>query len=151
MLMKRSYLKPTFAWLNRSLLMLYLLYLGYVTLFDKTFGRDFSHRSINIIPFKTIREYLSGTLFNYGMIVNIFGNMAAFFPMGFLVPMVFKKCKSFLWSLTLIIASSVAIEVMQYITGVGASDIDDVILNTVGGIIGYISYVIFNRILYIRK
>ncbi|MFZ7132304.1 MAG: VanZ family protein [Eubacteriales bacterium] len=133
-------------WFSKIILTCYVLYLSYLTLFDKAYGRDTIHRSINIIPFKTIFQYLSGTLFTRAVIVNIFGNMTAFLPMGLLLPIVFKRCRNFVMCMTGVLISSIFIEVLQYITGVGASDIDDVILNAAGGIIGFFIF-IFGRII----
>ena len=47
-----------------------------------------------------------------------------------------KKCKNFFVSLLIVAACSVSAEIIQYIFSVGVSDIDDVILNCVGGCIG---------------
>lgn len=69
----------------------YILYLMYLTFLDPLYGRGIVHRSINVIPLKTIIQFLTS---NYNLkiiIINIAGNIAAFVPMGFLLPVLFKS------------------------------------------------------------
>lgn len=118
----------------------YLLLLAYLTFFSHYYGRGQLHRSINLIPFRTIIEFLTSG-YNLRIIVtNIAGNIVAFMPMGFLLPIVFNKKNGFRKVVFVALLSSLTIEVAQYISGVGASDIDDLILNVLGAMIGYIGY-----------
>lgn len=105
---------------------------GYVTL-------DFSgtHEGpANWIPFKTIIPYLlgSGGWLIGGM--NIVGNIVLLVPIGFLLPFVFTNTN---WKQIIIISivGSFLIEGTQAILKIGIFDIDDVILNAIGIIIGY--------------
>ncbi len=125
------------------LFFIYLAYLLFLTFFSRYYGRGFfTYRRINIIPLKTILLYASSS-FNTNIIVtNLLGNILAFVPMGFLVPLVWRKLSGFIKILLVSFAASLAIEIAQYITGAGAADIDDLILNTAGGILGYIFYYI---------
>jgi len=127
-------------WCSIIFFILYLSYLIYLTLLDHTYGRQLLNRSINIIPFKTILQYLINPSSIRATIINIAGNIVAFIPMGFLLPMISNKCKDFKVSILIIIIATMTIEILQYITGVGASDIDDLLLNTLGGILGYLIY-----------
>ncbi|MFZ7121112.1 MAG: VanZ family protein [Eubacteriaceae bacterium] len=127
------------------LFILYISYLTYLTLFDHGYGRQFLNRSINLIPFKTILQYLMNTSSIRAIIVNIAGNIAAFLPMGFLLPLVWDKCRNFKICCLIILMATICIEVLQYITGAGASDIDDVILNCLGGMLGY--FLLFNTLM----
>jgi len=104
------------------------------------------HRSINIIPFSTILQYLTSSINPNIIRTNILGNIEAFIPMGFLLPINFKKLRKFKKVLLVVFIVTFSIEVLQYITGVGASDIDDVILNVIGGILGYLIYRIILKI-----
>ena len=71
---------------------------------------------------------------------NVVGNFAWFVPLGTLVPALFKEQRS-LGRVMLIGASvSTSIEFLQYILCTGVTDIDDVILNTIGAGIGYIVF-----------
>lgn len=139
---------------NRSLIMLkyisavffivYLLFLIYLTFFAQRYGRGFIHRSINLTPFKTVMLYLNSPYNSRNnTIMNIAGNIVAFMPMGFLLPLAAEKLKNFMKVLLFVLLATIAIETLQYVIGVGVSDIDDVILNTLGGVIGYLFYKIF--------
>ena len=69
---------------------------------------------------------------------NLFGNVLVFMPLGFLTPLLFSKANSFKRILLMSILVSGCIELSQFILGVGISDIDDVILNVAGGVLGYL-------------
>ena len=106
---------------------------------------------VNLIPFKEITECLSG-LFSGNIsiksaLVSIGGNLLAFVPMGFFIPVLLgsriKNIKQF--TLLMIIITS-AVELTQFITKTGISDIDDVILNTLGAVIVYLLVSRFKRI-----
>ncbi len=132
------------------LFVLYLAYLIYLTFFDHRYGREMVDRSINIIPLKTIILFLTSS-FNRNIIVtNIVGNIVAFMPMGFLLPIAFKKLNSFVTVSLIVLVSTVSIEVLQYITGFGATDIDDIILNLLGGVLGYSVFKVILRIPLIK-
>ena len=97
-------------------------------------------RSTNVIPFHTIYSYLSGTLNVSKIIVasNIFGNIILFVPLGIYLQLL-KKNK--IWINTMIVFFiALFVEMFQFIFGFGAADIDDVILNCLGGLIGILIY-----------
>lgn len=98
----------------------------------------------NFVPFKTILPYLLG---HKGLIIagiNLIGNIALLIPIGFLVPCINQKLN---WKNSLFIAiiSGLTIEMMQVVLGVGIFDIDDILLNTLGVMIGYWAFLIFAR------
>ncbi len=128
-----KYIKVIFA----VLLIAYLLLLAYLTLLSKYYGREVEHRSINLIPFRTIVDFLTSGYDMRPIITNLVGNIAAFMPMGFLFPIVFKQLDRLQKIVFVALLSSLTIEVAQYILRVGASDIDDLILNVLGAIVGY--------------
>lgn len=66
---------------------------------------------------------------------NLLGNIAIFIPMGVYLPLLIRRKSIFVNTVCVALISAV-VEVLQYIFAVGAADIDDVILNTVGGLIG---------------
>ncbi|QZY54158.1 VanZ family protein [Crassaminicella profunda] len=118
----------------------YLLYLLYLVFFSTYYGRDYHHGSYNFMPLKTISQYL---FLKHGIkatIVNIGGNILAFMPLGFLYPIVWKKANKYKYILSVSLILTCFIEIVQYIVGVGTCDIDDVLLNVVGGLLGYILY-----------
>lgn len=128
--------KGAIKYLSIAMFVLYLSYLIYLTFFDYNYGRDVIHRSINIVPFRTIFKFLTRSDLK-DVLVNIIGNIAAFVPMGFLLPIAFGKLKEFLRVLFVVLVATLSIEIFQYISGTGVSDIDDVILNVLGGVMGY--------------
>ena len=106
-----------------------------------------SSRSYNLIPFATISRYLgSGAqAMTPKAIQNVFGNIAVFIPCG-LYLQVFLKNKVFGRSFLVLISMGASIEIIQMLLGVGVCDIDDLILNCLGGIIGILLYKIINRL-----
>ncbi|MGM0846647.1 MAG: VanZ family protein [Bacillota bacterium] len=98
----------------------------------------------NFIPFKTIIYYLFLADINLNIrIENLVGNIIGFAPLGFLLPLIsirFHNLKSVsLASLCL----SLAFEVTQFVFKFGSFDVDDAILNTLGGILGYLPIKLF--------
>lgn len=126
----------------RSFFVMYILILIYLTLFSPYYGRIYFHRSFNFIPFKTIISFIKSSYkLNLEVVItNILGNIIAFIPMGFFLPIVFKKMNRFKIVVYIILFSTSSIEIFQYLLGVGTTDIDDIILNTLGGILGFILY-----------
>ena len=97
---------------------------------------------INLIPFKTIFEFLermsNSTINRNIVIVNLAANMLMFIPMGMALPILFSEKFNKLWKTTLFVASLViVVEIIQFVTFCGSADIDDLILNTLGCVIGY--------------
>ena len=97
---------------------------------------DHGTRLPNFLPFKTIWPYLHGQPNWLIAMVNLIGNIAPFVPIGFLVPFVYRKMT---WQKSLVLAASVglAMEGLELIFHVGIFDIDDVMLNAFGVMIGY--------------
>lgn len=126
------------------IIMAFYIYL----LIDTVFLSRDSLRSINLIPFSSIKEYImvDNGFGNYRLVdMNIWGNVLMYLPLGIYL-MVHVKNLSLTKSLLLIASSSVFIEIFQFIFAQGATDIDDVILNTLGGGIGIGIYKIFAKI-----
>jgi glycopeptide antibiotics resistance protein len=96
----------------------------------------------NFLPFRTILSYLRGEPMGLISILNLVGNIALLVPIGFLVPIVYR---SVTWrtSLALAVATGLAIEGMEEAFRVGIFDIDDVILNALGVMIGYWAFTMF--------
>lgn len=93
----------------------------------------------NFIPFKTIIEYIRryGEGYQSLSFMNLAGNLFLFTPMGMALPCLFKKLARF-WKVTLVVLGMVVLmETMQVLLRVGSMDIDDVIFNVSGAMIGY--------------
>ncbi len=107
-----------------------------------TFSKE-HFESSNLIPFATIIEYITGVIsddINTSIvIINFATNLLLFAPMGFFIPLLFKnKITNIKQFIILIIILSLFVEILQFITYRGSTDIDDIILNTIGAIIVYI-------------
>ncbi|SFB61733.1 VanZ like family protein [Cohnella sp. OV330] len=88
----------------------------------------------NLTPFKSISMYLDRLSEPYD-IVNLFGNIALFVPLGVFVALL-TRCG---WTGAAVRAFgvSLALECAQIVFMMGSFDVDDLILNTLGGLIGY--------------
>ncbi|MER2225999.1 MAG: VanZ family protein [Carnobacterium sp.] len=94
---------------------------------------------INWIPFVETAKLTQGTsLFDY--YYNLYGNILWFVPMGFGAAYLMKRKYTFLPSLGIGIAVSFLIETMQFLFFTGVSDIDDLIFNTIGTMIGIVLF-----------
>lgn len=98
----------------------------------------------NFVPFKTLLPQSRGEPRWSTAIVNLIGNTVLFVPVGFLVPLVYRRMT---WgkALALGVAVGVAMEGMEWIFNVGVADVDDVILNALGVMVGYAAFWWFAR------
>lgn len=136
-----------------ALMMIYLTIVSYGMFFAEEMGRTAEHwHTVNLVPFEEIDRYISNvdTLGIEVVLINILGNVAVFLPFGFLIPSMWPtKDKRHPFGLILLsLVFSATIEVLQYLTQVGSADIDDCILNTLGGFIGYMFYRLWRRLRY---
>ena len=91
---------------------------------------------INAIPFVNLSDYSN----KRSLLLNVIGNTAMFIPSGIILPILYKRLDSF-WKVVCTGAlMSLCMEILQLPFSVRASDVDDLILNTVGVIIGYCIY-----------
>lgn len=104
-------------------------------------------RAINLLPFQTIRDYIqfSSEMRFLRWFSNLAGNLFIFVPMGFYLPILFSFMRKFFRTLLVIIAVSISLEALQYLFGTGSTDIDDLLLNTLGGILGFGLFLWFAR------
>ncbi|MFJ8215671.1 VanZ family protein [Bacillus cereus] len=99
----------------------------------------------NFIPFRTIKGYISNMSITSSFI-NIMGNIIPFIPLGFFIPTTFSFKKTFKKTMIICFIIIMLIETIQIFTYLGSMDIDDVILNQISCIIGYILYLIYIKI-----
>ena len=121
--------------LYKELLMLsFIIYI--LCLFQVvTFQDDTSWASNNFVPFREILRYnITSKLF----IKNVLGNMIMFMPFG-LFASLYLKVEKINLPLMLTVIASVSIETVQLVIG-RVFDVDDIILNLLGGIFGYVIY-----------
>jgi glycopeptide antibiotics resistance protein len=98
----------------------------------------------NFQPFRTIWPLLNGRSNHLIAIVNLAGNIVPFMPLGFIAALIYPKMT---WqkALTLAIAVGLTMEAMEVVFRVGIFDVDDIILNALGVIIGYWLFAAFAR------
>jgi len=101
---------------------------------------------VNFIPFKTILYYLGGNQSFSVAVENILGNILAFSPLGFLLPILFNKYKKLKNIFFISLSISLSIEIIQLFFNMGSCDIDDLILNVLGAILGFGVYKVLNPI-----
>lgn len=99
------------------------------------FGESIFNPNINLIPF------IDGI--NAGYILNIL----CFIPIGFLCPLISNKYRKFSYSLLLGFGTSLLIEISQLFTIARATDIDDLISNVLGMILGYFLIEVISRMI----
>ena len=126
----------------------YLLYRLFFFAYSQYFRFSGEGLRFNFIPFKTITAYLGGVGDDNVDVwfFNLFGNILAFMPMGFLLPLIFRKVKSAGALVINVFIISSVLEIIQLVTKLGTADIDDVILNTLGGFLGYLALIIVLRL-----
>lgn len=97
--------------------------------------------STNLMPFKEILRYEVGS---DGFFKQVIGNIVLFIPFGYFVTSYCNIKK--IWTISIVSGlSSLVIEVVQHFIG-RSFDVDDIILNIVGGIIGYLLYTCLNAV-----
>ncbi len=129
-----------------TVFVLYLVFLLKLLLFSRPPG---SEHSINLIPFASISDYLftgSAAVKRFA-VANVTGNIVAFVPLGAFLPLARRRTGIIWTNLLVVVCASVAVEIVQGVFGLGASDIDDVILNMLGGLIGILSLTLLRVLL----
>ena len=135
------------------LFFLYFAVLFYFLFFSEEMGRTYSEREYhyNLIPFHEIKRFIHyyEVLGMEAVLLNLLGNVAAFMPFGFFLPIFSGRCRNILNTILYSFELSVLVELIQLITKVGSFDVDDIILNTLGGALGYVVYKIVRSWWYI--
>lgn len=93
----------------------------------------------NIVPFQSTINYINGSYHtNLDVILNnTIGNMLIFLPLGIFLPILYKNFRSLTKVLVGSLLISFIIEILQFVSQLGQFDIDDIILNSIGSIIGF--------------
>lgn len=117
----------------------YLVILTWIILFKaQIHPSDLAFRSLNLIPFSDMVSVRGFFGFDFAL------NLLAFLPFGFYMKMLFDRR---LWAQLLpVFAVSLGFEILQYIFALGASDINDLISNTLGGLAGIGAYVLAKKL-----
>ena len=134
----------------RVMYLLYIVSMIYVLFFSERYGRNARYDSMqyNLVPFEEIQRYIMNLeYFTLELFVaNIAGNICMFIPFGALLFIWKEKPVTFLTVSFYSMFLSLLIELIQLFTRVGVFDVDDILMNTVGGMIGYFVYAIARMI-----
>lgn len=132
-------------------LMIWLLFARSPDWNSKYEYRELLRMKVNLKPFSTIRNYLNVLLHypessEYGKcFIELLGNVLMFIPAGWLLPRIFPHMRKFFLFLLTCVLSIFFVEALQLLTLLGWFDIDDVILNLSGMLIGFIIYAITSK------
>jgi glycopeptide antibiotics resistance protein len=104
----------------------------------------------NYLPFKTILSYLSGEPTWAIAIRNLAGNIFPFIPLGLIAPFLYRPLT---WKQVFIVALAFGflIEIVQVVLRTGIFDVDDILLNTLGAVIGYVLFVAGENLFFAKK
>ena len=132
---------------------IYIISLCYFLFFSEYYGRDYISENYryNLELLKEIKRFIRyrEILGLENFVVNILGNILAFAPLGFLLPLLDQKYRKFYRMAILSLLFSLLVEVVQLLLKVGIFDVDDLLLNTLGGMLGYVVCRLYMR-LFVR-
>ncbi|TQR19349.1 VanZ family protein [Psychrobacillus vulpis] len=103
--------------------------------------------NVNFELFRVIKETYNAIIylgFWQPFYINFLGNIILFIPIGFLLPLLYKRMEHFPYAVIVGLCISLFIEVMQLPQN-RSSDIDDLWLNSLGALIGYIIYIFIRK------
>lgn len=134
--------------MGKILFVIYIFFLLYFLIFSEWYGRSgvMGEYHYNLVPFQEIKRF-----WNYrdqlGILsfTNLVGNVAVFIPFGFFEA-VASRHRNFLRTTLDGFLLSLIIEIFQLVTKVGCFDVDDLLLNTSGAVLGYVIFIICNAI-----
>ncbi len=135
-----------------------ILYVGivfYFVLFSDRLGRSdgYSTYRYNLVLFEEIRRFIlyRDYVGTGAFLLNFIGNILVLCPLGFLIPLWRKKKTGWVRILISTFLCSFLIEILQLVTKVGVFDVDDLLLNTLGGLLGFFCYNMILRWFHRRK
>lgn len=125
---------------SRILFVIYFLFLCWLVLFKFSFSfEDIQrYRAINLDPFHDALNHPIRTR-------EVIYNILIFIPYGILISIA-KENKSILNRVFQIFLTSLVFEILQFVFMIGSSDVNDLITNTLGGVIGIVIYGIFKKV-----
>ena len=130
---------------GKILFVLYIVFIVYFLIFSDWYGRtgEMQEYHYNLVLFKEIKRFWNyrDQVGLFAMFMNLFGNVIIFMPFGFFMPMAsrYRSCFS---AVFYSFGLSLCVETFQLLTKVGSFDVDDLLLNTVGGLAGYVIFAV---------
>ncbi len=135
--------------IGKVLFVIYIGFVFYFLLISEIYGRtgEMAEYHYNLVLFREIMRFWNyrEQLGIFPVLANLAGNILIFIPFGFFDPMTSKHRNIFATTIGAFLLS-LLIETIQFFTKVGRFDVDDLLLNTIGGVIGYIIFTISNWI-----
>ncbi len=128
----------------------YLLLLIYFLFFSEQFGRGHvkDAYAYNLVPFREIGRFLAHAreLGMAAVLANLVGNVSGFVPFGAILPILARWARGPVRVGLLTFGFSLLVECAQLVCKVGSFDVDDLMLNTLGGVAGYFLFAACARI-----
>lgn len=132
--------------ISRVCFVIYMALLVYFLLLSDGFGRieGYSGYRYNLVPLQEImrfiryRDYIDFS----SVVINLLGNVVAFMPFGALIRWVVDRKMHWYQAMGYTFFFSLCVELLQLAAKVGVFDVDDLILNTLGGLFGFWVYYI---------
>lgn len=145
---RRAMIGVLLVWL---LAVMYLMFCGGLSY---SYGGDYGQyllRHIELVPFESTQNYLDMLRLdriNPDIVArNIAGNIAMFVPLGFLLPCITDRFAKLKFTLSGAVLLAFVLEALQLLTLRGSFDIDDIILRSVGAMLGFAVWHIIFRFL----
>lgn len=96
---------------------------------------------LNFVPFVNLMDYEV----RREALLNVIGNSFLFLPMGIVFPIVYKKLDTHWKVIAAGVGTSLSIEILQLLFFDRVTDIDDLILNSAGYLLGYGIYLLVKK------
>ncbi len=141
--------KKIFRAVGKVLFLLYVVFLIYFLFLAEWYGRTgiSEEYRYNLELFREIKRFIiyREQLGVFAVFANLAGNILIFVPYGFFISVASRE-RGFFKTLFFSMGLSLCVEIIQLFTRVGSFDVDDILLNTIGGVLGYIVFLICNGI-----
>lgn len=141
--------KKIFRAVGKVLFLLYVVFLIYFLFLAEWYGRTgiSEEYRYNLELFREIKRFIiyREQLGGFAVFANLAGNILIFVPYGFFISVASRE-RGFFKTLFFSMGLSLCVEIIQLFTRVGSFDVDDILLNTIGGVFGYIIFLICNGI-----
>ena len=124
------------------------IFLYYVYLFLETTGIG-TIWEIGLYPGMKLQEEINLIPFRDGISLSMILNVVMFMPLGFLLPLLWKEYQSLVRTAIIGFCFSCGIEFCQFFNR-RVSDVDDLLMNTLGAILGWLIWIVFSRITHLK-
>ena len=124
------------------------IFLYYVYLVLETTGIG-TMWEIGLYPGMKLQEEINLIPFRDGISLSMILNVVMFMPLGFLLPLLWKEYQSLVRTAIIGFCFSCGIEFCQLFNR-RVSDVDDLLMNTLGAILGWLIWIVFSRITHLK-